>query len=811
METADLNSPQNPRSKPPDKRGAARDKASSARIVRARIGAEGATQNTDLSLTRAASVVLVVGGVAAVGTLLLDLYLAGGLIRLDARFTAVAAVFFAAIAAYGWLDQRRKVERLNSQAERLAKTTTELETGIEILNDVNWELRESEERYRGLVDSQGDVIIRRDKAGRLVFVNDVFCSTFGVHRDLALGQSFEPTVLEGGGPKPVKSETKSATSRYRCDQRLLTVGGERWFAWEDFVLRDAGGQLKEVQSVGRDITERKRAEAEIAIARDQAETANSAKSMFLATMSHEIRTPMNGILGMAGLLLDTKLTPEQRTYTRAVKTSGDALLNIIDEILDYSKIEAGKMKLDPVPLDVSELLRGVAELLAPRAHEKNIDLGWLVHSGVPRHLIGDEKRLRQILLNLAGNATKFTETGGVSIEAKRRGSPVSRDDTWYQPLRFLVRDTGIGIEEDAIVTVFEEFRQVDGAPSRKYGGTGLGLAISKKIVTQMDGHIGLTSEVGKGSEFFFEIELEIAKTDQTEAPVPAKLPGHRVLFVTEHRIEAELMAKVLEWGGAIVSIADGLHGAAMMLPSGRAASPFDTIVFDLDMAADLNTLIAQLMPRPRTISLLAPEARGRLEALRKSGIDAYLLRPVRPPSLVTQIVGLAADEPAPGDQPPSEDQSDTPDAAAKVQKQLRILLAEDNEINAMLAIALLTRDGHEVVRVEDGRSAVEEMETSARGKPFDLVFMDVHMPELDGLEATRQIRAMPLGDKSQGPAATPIVALTANAMAEDRDRCLAAGMDDYLPKPLEQAELARVVTKWAGQRSTVKASGRLVA
>jgi len=806
MEDTNLSTPPPRQQHAPGQPVTGRDHTSSARIVRARIGADGGKLQSDLSVTRAASAVLIVGGVAAIVALLLDLYLAGGLFQFDARIAAIAAIFFAAVAAYGWLNQHRKVEVLNSQADRLAKTTSDLEAGIEVLNDVNWELRESEERYRGLVDSQGDVIIRRDKAGRLVFVNDVFCSTFGVPRKLALGQSFEPTILEGGSPKPVKSEDSTATSRYRCDQKLKTVDGERWFAWEDFVLRNASGQLREVQSVGRDITDRKHAETEIAIARDQAESANSAKSMFLATMSHEIRTPMNGILGMAGLLLDTKLTPEQRTYTRAVKTSGDALLNIIDEILDYSKIEAGMMKFDPVPLDVSELLRGVAELLAPRAHEKKIDLGWLVHSGVPRHLIGDEKRLRQILLNLAGNATKFTETGGVSIEVKRQGSPVSRNDTWYQPLRFSVHDTGIGIEENAVDTVFEEFRQVDGAPSRKYGGTGLGLAISKKIVTQMDGHIGLTSEVGQGSEFFFEILLEIAKTDQSEPPVPEKLPGHRVLFVTHHRIEAELMAKVLEWGGAIVSIADGLNDAAMMLPSGRAASPFDTILFDLDMAADLNTLIAQLMPRPRTISILAPEARSRLESLRKYGIDAYLLRPVRPPSLVTQIVGLAANEP-----PGAEDTPAPAQPTSGRGKKLRILLAEDNEINAMLAIALLTRDGHDVLHVEDGRKAVEELASAARGKPFDLVFMDVHMPELDGLEATRQIRAMSLGDKGQGPAATPIVALTANAMAEDREFCLAAGMDDYLTKPLEQAELVRVVKKWSGQRSKGKASGRLVA
>jgi len=224
------------------------------------------------------------------------------------------------------------------------------------------------------------------------------------------------------------------------------------------------------------------------------------------------------------------------------------------------------------------------------------------------------------------------------------------------------------------------------------------------------------------------------------------------------------------------------------------------------MAADLNTLIAQLMPRPRTISILAPEARSRLETLRKYGIDAYLLRPIRPPSLVTQIVGLAANEP-----PANEDRAVPAKPSPASDQKLRILLAEDNEINAMLAIALLTRDGHEVVHVEDGRSAVDELASAARDKPFDLIFMDVHMPELDGLAATRQIRAMSLGDKGQGPAATPIIALTANAMVEDREHCLAAGMDDYLPKPLEQIQLTNVVKKWTGQRSKSKASGRLVA
>jgi PAS domain S-box-containing protein len=797
--------------------GAGQRRTESARMMRARLANQtvrGARR--ELAVTLGAAVAAMVSVIIGV------IYAFGfgsapnpilGLPRLVIALTAFAAT----AAIISWMRQRQKLHELSDQADRLAELTAELEASVEVLNDVNWELRESEERYRGLVDSQGDVIMRRDCHGRLIFVNDVFCTTFGLSRPQAIGHPFGPVVLEGGGPKPLSKQWEGRPSRFRYDQLIECVHGPRWFAWEDFVIRDAQGRLKEVQSVGRDITDRKQSEAAIGEARDQAEQANRAKSLFLATMSHEIRTPMNGVLGMIGLLLDTRLTAEQRTYARAVKTSGEALLGLIDEILDFSKIEAGKLRFDPEPLDLVDLVRGVAELLAPRAHQKHVQLGWHVAENVPRNIVADEKRLRQILFNLVGNAVKFTEEGGVTIEVADAESRSGRDSAPARHrtaasvlLRFSVRDTGIGIAPEMVDAMFEEFRQADDAPSRRYGGTGLGLAISKRLVEQMDGTIGVDSAPGAGSDFHFELRLPVHGSESVDEAID--LVGARVLILSRFDIEAGLMRRTLRHAGAEVALCRKPQAALEHLENARECGRFfSTVIFDLGLPGGTDRFLAAVgtihasSVMPHLVVLVSPEQRGQLDHAIELGANAYLLRPVRPASLLAR---------AAGDSPIPEREIPEPGPAGNARAEptgRHILLAEDNEINAMLAVAMLERAGHEVVRVEDGRKAVDALTASVRGRPFDLVFMDVHMPELDGIEATRQIRAMTLGRDGNGPASTPIIALTANAMVEDRERCLAAGMDDYVAKPLDQSDIDEVIRRWSGKRSSSAGAGQLVA
>jgi len=783
-----------------------------ARRLRARISTDGDRGGLQRLAVRATTLAAFALALAIAAVFVLNLVLRDGHLGLASQLSVMTALFTTAVIAHAWLKQQRQTVEMGNKVERFEKMTSDLEASVEVLNDVNWELRESEERYRGLVDSQGDVIMRRDRQGHLIFVNDVFCTTFGLPREQALGRAFVPQVVAGGGPRPVARSAGQRPNRFRYDQLVRTAQGERWFAWEDFVIRDAEGRLKEVQSVGRDITDRKRAETEIAAARDQAESLNRAKSMFLATMSHEIRTPMNGVLGMIGLLLDTRMTPEQRTYARAVKTSGETLLGLIDEILDYSKIEAGKLKLSPAPLDLVDLVRGVAELLAPRAHEKHIQLGWHIEAGTPRIVVGDEKRLRQILFNLVGNAIKFTETGGVIIEVARAALAEARADgdaakaALDTPLSFAVIDTGIGISADVKDAIFEEFRQADDAPSRRYGGTGLGLAISKLLVEQMAGHIDVESTPGEGSTFRFVVPLAAAEERTAEHRID--LSGHTVHILTDLKLEAAILAQVAASAGARADVYDSADALVACVTADPAPGAL-TIILDLGWLEVAERIVAAARHNgaatapPSLVVLLAPEERARLDEAIAAGADGYLLRPVRPGSLLRRIAGL--DRPRPASPEPE------PEAAAPVSDaRHRILLAEDNEINAVLAVTLLERSGHDVVRVEDGRKAIEAIETAGE-HPFQVVFMDMHMPELDGIQATRRIRAMALGPDGDGPASTPIIALTANAMAEDRERCLEAGMDDYMSKPLDSARLDEIIAKWAGRRSTAARSGRLVA
>ena len=698
------------------------------------------------------------------------------------------------------LDARRKHARLEQQAHRLSAMADRMAVTMEALNETNAELRESEERYRGLVESQEELIVRRDREGRVSFMNDAVAECFGVRREDVIGRPLEPEVDQADllAAQQLRGKLLHPPYRIRYDQRVYTRDGWRWISWEDYAIRDDKGQVREIQSIGRDVTDRKLAEENLKTARDEAQAANRAKSSFLATMSHEIRTPMNGIIGMTNLLLDSELTPEQQDYALAVRDSGEALMALINDILDYSKIEAGRLELERRPFDLASTVERACELLAPRAHDRGIEIGTYIEPGVPREMLGDPGRLRQVILNLAGNAIKFTETGGVEVNV----SLTSRTDS-HAVLLFEVTDTGIGIPKAAQDALFEEFTQVDSSTTRRYGGTGLGLAISQRIVQHMNGEIGVESDEGEGSAFWFIAEFALSEA-AAAANEPVDMAGRRALLVESNPVARGVLMKLLQARNLEVSSFADADSAIAALTAGNGH--FDVALIDFGLGRDdVERLAEALSARAgpggcRRLLTIRPAEQARLRDPALKSFAGYLVRPVRGDALDRRLLAGAAGEPGeirPGIAAESEP-TDRDAGGQSGQHGPRVLIAEDNPINQMLASALLRKLGYDHETVANGAEAVQ----AVSDRQFDMVLMDVHMPDVDGLDATLQIRQL-AGPRSE----IPIVALTANAMAEDRQRCLAAGMNDYISKPIEEAELQRVLQQWTGPAQTLSAHG----
>ena len=705
-----------------------------------------------------------------------------------------------AVLALGLEAWRRAHYRARGHAAEAERALAE----IEALRDETWALAEREERYRDLVQTQGDVVLRRDLLGRLTYVNDVFCETFGRTRAEVIGAAFAPDLPEGEKPRLLASFAGLALPphRIRFDQRVVTMQGPRWFAWEEFALRDEDEKLREIQTVGRDITDRKEAEERLAVALDEAQAANRAKGQFLAAMSHEIRTPMNGVLGMTNLLLDTKLTPAQRSYAEAVKRSGEALLAVINDILDYSRIEAGKVHIEEGTFDLRAALESVCELLSTRAFEKNLEIIAEIEPDVPLRLIGDETRIRQVLINLAGNAIKFTETGGVLLRARLESYSYTDDQA---EIVIEVEDTGIGMSTDVLDVIFEEFAQADQSHARRFEGTGLGLAISRHLVTAMDGTIEVESEPGKGS--LFRVRLALGVVEQAP-PRRDMLRDVAVVILEDRPVLAASLARSARLAGAEVRLAangDALAAALEERPADILICPIDTAE---GPGAELVARARMISPDLAAIVMLRPQDRDRLPGL--IGLDAthsifpgmfdgYLVRPVRASSLLTRLEALAfrggGDEAAGPRVEGAAEQEKPVGTAPAWGARLNVLVAEDNEINALLTRTLLERDGHFVRVAKSGSDVLAMLE---KNEPTDVILMDLHMPGMDGFEATRLIRALPDTRSS-----LPIIALTANAMAEDRQLCLTAGMDDYLSKPVAPDELARMLAFWSNRRSAL--------
>jgi PAS domain S-box-containing protein len=694
----------------------------------------------------------------------------------DPNSFAIGASFLFAIACLALATVSMRLRFLRKKLRKIVLHN-------EAMADRNWELQEAEQRARSLFESQGDLIVLRGADGRITFVNDAYCELAHKERNELIGSRFQFTVVEQGA-----SAIESSGTRIH-DQRIETALGLRWIAWREALVRFDAGAPAEMQCVGRDVTDRTETERALSEARDQADAANRAKSRFLAMASHEIRTPLNGIIGMSGLLLDTVLTPEQTTYAKAVKTSGDALLALIEELLDYSKIEAGKIDLESRPFALAALIEDITELLAPRAQARKLEIAAFIDDRLPAQVIGDAARLRQVLLNLAGNAIKFTVTGGVAL--------IVEPGIWPNEISFLVRDTGIGIAPEAQARIFCEFEQADERIARSYGGTGLGLSISERIVKRMGGRITLQSTLGEGSTF----EVSLPLTASSDAPQPPPVPdlgGRSVMLVAPQTIEASLIARRLEgWGGQTCMVSDP-DVACALLPE----RSWHAVLLDHTLGtSEVEALAEAAKPfAPQRIVLFTPATRQEVQSA-TSALTGYLVKPLRAASLAARLVGppeISAPSLAEAslasrnlveDAPP---EAETVEAIAISLRGLSVLVAEDNEINALLMRSLLTRLGHQAVITTNGEEALESwLAAKSAGTPYDLVLMDIQMPGLDGIETTKRIRVNEAGAGRR----TPVLALTANTLVEDRYACFEAGMDGFLVKPLDREKLADALNR----------------
>jgi signal transduction histidine kinase/CheY-like chemotaxis protein len=505
-----------------------------------------------------------------------------------------------------------------------------------------------------------------------------------------------------------------------------------------------------------------------------------AKLRFLATMSHEMRTPLNGILGMSGLLLDSELEPSQRTYVDAIHESGSTLLSLINDILDYSKIAAEKLEIGAAPVNLRALVQGVAELLSPRAAQKGIEIASYVAPAIPETVVGDEMRLRQILLNLAGNAVKFTERGGVCIEVHQlepNGGGACR-------FRIDVRDTGVGIDEKDLNLIFDEFSQAESGRERRSEGTGLGLAIVRRLVEAMGGDVRVESRLGQGSVFSAMLTLKVADA-ATERLPPLLNRDVPVLVASRSQTIQRFLKLQLQASGArnVFEAGSALQAAATL-----AKHPKAVLICDLDIAVEGGQRLSQ--GAGAAFVMLTPATRGRIDGFKRMGFGGYLMKPIRASTLIAVLNETADLQPQRRRQDRAKEQTAPPSG-------LKILVAEDNKINALLIRSLIERRGHSADVAENGQQVIEAMSIA----PYDLILMDMHMPTLDGVAATRTLRAL------GGPASeTPIIALTASSEAKDRQRCLDAGMDDFITKPIDPEELDAALDRWRTGRRQARAA-----
>ena len=667
--------------------------------------------------------------------------------------------------------------------------------GSDITHRVSIEqaLDEATAVYHSLVESLPIKVIRKDTQGRFQFANQQFCDSLKMESQDLLDKTdfdlFPPVLAE----------------KYRADDLKIIRTGEVMRTVEEHTtaqgkrchvevlkapVRDRSGTVIGIQGMFWDVTERIQAEQAILEAKEIAERANQAKSDFLANMSHEIRTPMNAILGMTELLLDTPLSDNQIEFLRMVEGSAESLLILLNDILDLSKIEAGRFELSPFSFNLSERVGDAIRSLAWQAHEKQLELTYRVSPDLPQHYFGDADRMRQIIINLVGNALKFTDCGEVVVTCERSTQKVASESNGAkrkERIHLAVQDTGIGIPADKQKEILKKFVQVDSSTTRHYGGTGLGLTIAGHLAELFNGKLWLESQPQRGSTFHVELELEVAPAPAgTPTADTSDLSGHRLLVLDDNRTNRRILDEIASnWNLDTWMASTASEGWTALEEQWKEGSPIQLVITDLNMpGCDGLSFVERMRADDRfrsipVVLLTSSFRHGQQCRAEKLSIDYQLLKPIKQSDLLETLLRILKNAAGPTGKPEATTQWQRPT------RTLQVLLAEDNRINQKLAVALLEKQGHQVTVVSDGEAAVEIVAS----QDFDAVFMDVQMPKMDGLTATQLIRQR----AKTGSKHLPIIAMTAHAMTGDRQRCLDAGMDDYIAKPMRVSKLNEVL------------------
>lgn len=687
------------------------------------------------------------------------------------------------------------------------------------------ELRKSKEQFEYLINASLDPIMMSGLSGKLLFFNQAFCDMLGFSpEELSEKTVHSFTLAEPGTYRSTTGEQVTITEEYLNEvltHMCSAVESGGISSYERYLVRKNGELVPVIASTAfqldeqgtaacafdimRDITERKKVEAELIRARETAERAGAAKAQFLANMSHEIRTPINGVIGFTDMLLDTSLDIEQEDYALTIKRSGESLLSLINDILDYSKIEAGKIELEALDFDIELLAHDACALIRPRVH-RSVELLCRIGDGLPSMVSSDPYRIKQVLINLLGNAAKFTECGeielSVDIEDEQDGCAL---------IHSRIRDTGIGIPADKLETIFELFEQADGTTTRKFGGTGLGLAICRRIAQRLNGNVWAESPApdGTGSLFHFTAWLKLGKKKQVRRFKSVSLSGRRALLTDDNQTNLAITTKLLRATGMQVHECDnGVAALAAVKASVRNNTPFDICILDImmpgisgfDLARKIRALAGERLPLLAFCSILE---KGGAQKCREAGFNGFLPKPISRVKLFKMLERLI------GDAAGTADRSEQREMDIVTQYSMRedqkhsvsLLLAEDNKVNQKLAVAILKKANYNVEVANNGQEAVDMY--CADPARYDLIFMDIQMPVLNGLEATRRIRAWECArapESDSPPRRVPIVAMTANALTGDRDTCIEAGMDDYLSKPIKRELVFDMLQKWIFER-----------